>query len=365
MKILFFVFVLLHGLIHLLGFVKAFDLKEVKELTLPVSKQAGICWLAATLLFLAYSLLYYFNSKQAWIAGLAAVILSQVLVILFWKDARFGTVPNVIILAVSVTGMGYYAMYRQFKNRVDHDFAVNNAVSNEILTNADMAHLPAVVQQYLHYTKSAGKPKVVNFRAEFTGGMRSAPEEDYMEIQSVQYNFYGNPSRYFFMSARKMGLPATGLHLYQNQAATFRVKLLNWFKVVDASGEKMNRAETVTLFNDMCFIAPATLIDKRIDWVVINDSTVNAVFTNGNIRVTALLYFNNLGALVNFKSNDRYHTNGKKYESYPWSTPVTNYRLTNGYFLPGRAKLIYHKPGGDFTYGELEYKSVKYNLARF
>jgi len=37
-------------------------------------------------------------------------------------------------------------------------------------------------------------------------------------------------------------------------------------------------------------------------------------------------------------------------------------RMINGYLLPGKAKLIYQRPDGDFTYGELEYKSVKYNL---
>ena len=36
--------------------------------------------------------------------------------------------------------------------------------------------------------------------------------------------------------------------------------------------------------------------------------------------------------------------------------------MINGYLLPGKAKLIYQRPDGDFTYGELEYKSVKYNL---
>jgi hypothetical protein len=165
------------------------------------------------------------------------------------------------------------------------------------------------------------------------------------------------------MSASKMGLPATGLHLYQNETATFEVKLLNWFKVVDAAGDKMNQAETVTLLNDMCFIAPSTLIDDRIKWEVIDDKKVKAMYQNGSISVSAVLYFNDKGELVNFISNDRYDTDGKKYESYPWATPVDNYRMMNGYLLPGKAKLIYQRPDGDFTYGELEFKNVKYNLA--
>jgi hypothetical protein len=117
-----------------------------------------------------------------------------------------------------------------------------------------------------------------------------------------------------------------------------------------------------TLFNDMCFIAPATLIDIKIIWETINDTTVKGIYKNGNNSISALLYFNEKGALLNFISNDRYETDGKTYTSYPWATPVEDYKMMNGYFLPGKAKLIYQKPEGDFTYGELVYKSVKYNL---
>jgi hypothetical protein len=166
------------------------------------------------------------------------------------------------------------------------------------------------------------------------------------------------------MSAKKMRLPATGLHLYQNKTATFEVKLLNWFKVVNARGAKMNQAETVTLLNDMCIIAPPTLIDRRISWVEMDDTTVKAIFKNGTIEISAVLYFNNGGELLNFVSNDRYDTDGIRYDNYPWATPVEDYKLMNGYLLPSKAKLIYHQPDGEFVYGELEFKSVRYNLNR-
>jgi len=362
MRIIFLIVVLLHGLIHLLGFVKAFGFKEVKELTLPISKPLGTVWIIATALFLIYGILYFINTKQSWLVGIIAVILSQILIFYFWKDAKFGTIPNLLILIIALVSLGSYLLHSEFTSSVKNDFSKNNTLSTDILTENDVAHLPLIVQKYLYYTKSIGQPKVKSFRAEFTGGMSSKPEDKYMKLQSVQYNFYENPSRYFYMTTNKMGLPATGLHLYQNATATFEVKLLNWFKVVDAKGDKMNQAETVTLLNDMCFIAPATLIDSRITWKAINDTSVKAIFKNGSISISAMLYFNGKGELVNFISNDRYDTDGKKYVSYPWSTPVEDYRMINGYLLPSKATLIYKKPEGDFTYGKLEYKSVKYNL---
>ena len=365
MRIIFICIVFLHGHIHLLGFVKAFGFKEVTELTLPISKPAGIIWLLVTALFLLYGILYLLSAKYSWLIGLFAVVVSQILIIFFWKDAKFGTIPNLIIMSITLVSLGSYLLHSEFTSRVKRGFLENNTLPTDLLTKNDIAHLPLMVQKYLHYTRSVGQPKIKNFRAELVGKMRSNPGEDYMKLHSIQYNFYQNPSRYYYMTARKMGLPATGLHIYQSATATFQVRLLNWFKIIDASGDKMNQTETVTLLNEMCFMAPATLIDSRITWKVINDTTVTAIFKNGNIRVSAVLYFNEKCELVSFISNDRYDTDGKRYTNYPFKTPVEDYQRLSGYLLPGKVKLVYQLPEGDFTYGELEYKSMKYNLTSF
>ena len=94
----------------------------------------------------------------------------------------------------------------------------------------------------------------------------------------------------------------------------------------------MDKAETVTFFNDMCCMAPATLIDKRIVWQDKGNNVVEATFTNNGISVSANLYFNETGELVNFISNDRYNVDaGKK---LPWSTPLSNYKTKSQH--PGR-----------------------------
>lgn len=365
MIVIYLIIIFLHGLIHLPGFVKAFGLKEVNELTLPVSRPMGLLWLLAAILLLVYGILHSVHARYAWLIGLLAVALSQTLVILFWKDARFGSVPNLLILLVVLVSLGGFLIRDGFSAQVKEDFQRNRTASVDILTEKDMAHLPAPVQKYLRFTRSVGQQKVRNFRAEFTGRMRSKPKDDWMQLKSVQYNFIEHPSRYFYMEAQKMGLPATGLHTYRDASATFRVKMLNWLPVVDAKGDKLSQAETVTLFNDMCFIAPPTLIDPGTDWETINDTTVKAIFRNGTFSISAVLYFNAEGQLVNFISNDRFDTDGRRYDNFPWATPVADYRMINGYMLPGRANLIYKRKDGDFVYGELVFKSVKYNLEGF
>jgi len=75
--------------------------------------------------------------------------------------------------------------------------------------------------------------------------------------------------------------------------------------MVNANGPVMDRAETVTTFNDLCVLAPASLIDAPITWQPWDGHHVRALFTNGAHIVTAELFDNEDNDLVDFVSDDR------------------------------------------------------------
>ncbi len=274
--------------------------------------------------------------------------------------------PVVVLLSAVILSIAVWfsqSMKRTYENTVLSELRRIHTVNPAPLTEQDISGLPEIVKKYIRFTGSIGKPKVINFRTEFSGGIRSNPIEEYMTLRSVQYNFLDDDyERFFYISAKKAGIPAIGLHIYQNAQATFKIKILGLFQVVNAFGQKMNQGESVTVLNDICVMAPGSLIDRRISWETIDSTTVKAVFTNKGITVSAVLYFTNDGKLVNFISNDRYETNGKEYNNYPWETPVLEYKEFNCYHLPSKAKLIYKRNDGDFCYGEFNLVSVEYNV---
>lgn len=91
----------LHGLIHLFGVVKAFELAPLAQLTAPISRPMGLLWLAAALLMVASAVMLFVAPRWfAWVAAMA-VMLSQVVIVASWNDARFGTVANVLLLAAA------------------------------------------------------------------------------------------------------------------------------------------------------------------------------------------------------------------------------------------------------------------------
>lgn len=236
-----------------------------------------------------------------------------------------------------------------------------------ILTMEDLRLLPEPIQKYLIYAGAVGKPKIQNVRAVWSGNMKRTLKSGWMKINPKQYNFFDEPSRFFYIRAKMFGIPFDGLHIYAGTEATMQIKVASLIQVVDAKGEKMSHGETVTVFNDMCFLAPSTLISQNILWETIDSQIVKAQFTNDTIKVSAILKFNAIGELIDFISDDRYYCeDGKTYLAYRWSTPIKQYKDFDGRKVPTYGEAIWHIPyEGEFCYAKFDLKEIEYNCTEF
>ena len=358
MRLLFTLLLLTHGGIHLFGFLKACNFYQFEQLTQPISRAQGVLWLLAAALF-AGTLLMYLGGATFWfVPGFTAVLLSQFLIFSHWGDARFGTIANVLILIPALLSWQSYQFEHQYQTDVQAGLERTQAIQQEILSTQDLQDLPAPVQHYLEYTGAVGQPKVQCFRARFKAEMRGKGQ-DWMRMDCEQYNFFDTDERLFFLSAKVKGLPAQGYHRYQGHEASMDVRLFSVLPVAQAEGREMFIAETVTLFNDMCFLAPATLIDKRIQWTTVDEHTVQAAFTNKGTTIQAKLFFNEAGQLIDFESHDRYDINAM--QQYRFTTPLRNYKDFGKVRLASYGEATWHYPDGPFVYGKFTLEEVMYN----
>ena len=259
-------------------------------------------------------------------------------------------------------------MFRQslskaFNAKVKEELILQQPTPEELLTESDIKHLPLPVRKYLIYTNAVGKSKIQNMRIEFDAKMIRKQGAAPMLAKSVQYNFFGSFSRLFLMKANMMLVPFHALHIYANRQATFLVRVANLFNVVDIKGEELTTAETVTLLNDMCLMAPGNLQDKRLSWKEIDPLSCQVTLDNGPYKVSAVLYFNEKGELINFVSDDRSALpDDGTLRKARWSTPVRDYRDFDGRKIPTYGEAIWNYPEGDFTYGIFNVKGVSYNV---
>ena len=92
------VFLVIHGLIHLLGTAKAFGWTDLPQLTRPISPALGAAWLLTAILFVAAAAALFLWPRGWWLIGLCAVVMSTVVIIPSWTDAKVGALANIIVL---------------------------------------------------------------------------------------------------------------------------------------------------------------------------------------------------------------------------------------------------------------------------
>ncbi len=390
MKIAFAVLLLVHGAIHLIGVSRAFALASG---TPPVSPIIGAMWLAAAIGFAGTAVLLFIAPGRWWMLALPAVVVSQVAIVSAWHEARFGTIANVAILVplvISMLDMRASSLHSRYVRDVEEGLArVGHAAPATPITETELAPLPPLVQAYLRRAGVVGKPHVRSLHAVFRGQMRQGPDGAWMDMTADQYSFFDQPTRLFFMHATRSGVPIDAFHRYRGAHATFEVRIAGLYPIVDVAGPEMDQSETVTMFNDMCLLAPGALVDAPVAWQPVDATTVRGTYTNAGHTIHAELEFSPEGDLVGFVSRDRYQLDGETVRLVPWSTPVSSYgefprvgefrrkvpRIGEdadtrapgsaefaGYHLWKRAEARWIDPAGEWAYARFELVELDYGV---
>jgi len=234
------------------------------------------------------------------------------------------------------------------------------------VTETDLQALPAPVQRYLRVAGVIGQPRVANVCVRLHGRIRSGASSRWMPLRAEQYNFVERRKRFFYLTSSMFGVPVQGYHRYADGSASMDIKAAGIVPVAHASGDQMFQSETVTLLNDMCLFAPATLLDPALAWEDIAARHVRVTFTHAGVTVRAGLTFNDAGELIDFVSGDRYQASpdGRRMTRLRWSTPVTGYRRFGPMHLISTGEGRWYIPDGSFAYIELEVDDVAYNVSR-
>jgi hypothetical protein len=149
---------MVHGLIHLLGAAKGLGGADISQLPQPIGAAMGVAWLATAVIVTGTGLLLALSVRWWWMAGVAAVVASQTVILAAWTDASAGTVANVVLLLAVVYGFAsegptsYRTKFRQRSHA-----ALAESVTGTIVTEADLAQLPDPVAAYVRQSGAVGQ----------------------------------------------------------------------------------------------------------------------------------------------------------------------------------------------------------------
>jgi hypothetical protein len=346
----------LHGLIHFMGAAKGLGIATVSQLREPISRTGGVMWAVSGSMIVAAGVLALAQRAMSWKVAIVGALISQALIVASWSDARFGTLGNALLLLVGLLGFlanGPTSFRSQYADDSKAAIRDLNATALPRLDESDLDHLPKPVADYVRFSGSVGKPRIVGFSANISGRIRSKSDSSWMTFSGKQTNAFGaSPARYFYMDATKAGLPVDVLHRYAGSKATMKVKLLSVLSMVEEAGPEMTQSETVTVLNDLCIMAPGAIPFLPVQWTPLDAFHARAVFSNAGVTVSAILTFDEEHRLVDFESNDRYRSTetGEAFELIRWSTPVRAYEKKDGWTFGVKAEGRWHPMGHSYSY---------------
>lgn len=360
MKYVFTFLLLIHGIIHLLGFVKAFFSTEASQQVLGISKPIGAFWLVTFILFVVAAV-SFFNDKKWFYIAVLAVCVSQILIITAWNDAKFGTILNVIILLVSIADFGNYSFDRMVKKEVDE--LLNDChISNHTISENDLIQLPEIVQKWLKTSGVIGKKDMYAVRLQQKGEMRTKPNSNWMPFEATQYVNPKNPAFSWHTNVKAMPMISmVGRDKLQNGEGEMLIKLAGIIPVVnEGENQKINSGTMLRFLSEMCWF-PSAVLNDYITWESIDKTTAKATFTHHSQEVSGIFYFTPKGDLIAFEA-DRYYGGGNDAKLEKWRIEMTSYKPFDGVRIPNKANVIWKLAAGDFHWLSLEIVALDYNI---
>lgn len=328
---------LVHGLIHLMGFFK------------PASRVSGVPWLAVTLLLVAAAALCLFERDAWWIPAAIGVLASQGLILSQWSEAKAGTVLNVLLLIPILIGFSIARFRRDDEARTRELLATASKAAPSIVTAQELATLPAPVRRWLEVSGVVGKPRAKTVQLIQRGELRTSPDAKFMHAAATQHFTLEQPGFVWKVDVTMWGLPIVGRDQYLEGRARMLIKLGGLITVADGTGEKFDQGTLLRFLGEICWF-PSAALAPYISWEAMDERHARATITWSGTKASAVFEFDDRGRLLGL-SAQRYF-NGQTLEE--WRIPITEWKVVRGVEMPTRGGAVWKLAAGDFDYYQWE-----------
>ncbi|MCF8296077.1 MAG: hypothetical protein K9J13_00910 [Saprospiraceae bacterium] len=364
MKYTFSTLIFLHAAIHLIGFVKAFKIARISTLQTEISQVLGIFWLISFLL-LAMSAMAFTFDKQFWFyLAVPAVIISGILIISTWCDAKYGMIPNVIILMLAFVSFSSCSMNKMISRETEEILDAVKVSEPEIITNADIVELPAPVQGWIRSTGIIGKPAITTACVHQKALMKMKPEQqDWYSAEALQYTTM-NPPAFIWTANMKMMPMVTikGRDKYVEGKGEMLIKMNSLINVVNEKGTHMDEGTLQRFLGELVWY-PSLALSHFISWEAIDATSAKATMAYNGTTSSGTFYFDKNGDFVKFIAM-RFMGNKADAKRYPWVLTVDDYAVFEEIKVPSKMKATWQLDEGDWTWLELEISLINYNFEK-
>ncbi len=348
---------ILHGLVHLLGFVAYWPLAELTELPykttllngrLPIGASGmrvySVLWLVTAVAFAAAAI--GLLAKQSWWLPLlgTAVILSLVITALDWNQAWRGAILSLVILIPVLLAVGLRVQPRPFPPYPE---------STQTLTAVPLpSDLPAPVARY--YKTIMGEDVAVVETAVISGRGR-------LRIKGITF-----PARFRFTHIAGQG------YRHTIEATLFGypvMKVNEWYLDGQARLElpvgvienepKIDAAANLSLWGEAVWLPSIFITDPRVGWEAVNENTAHLIVPSDDGEEPFTVTFDPQTGLLRTLTAMRWKEADSETKLL-WTNEVLGWRMVNGALLPSPAATTWSDEGTPWAIWTIE--EIAYNV---
>lgn len=354
MRILLAILIAVHAVAHLPGFMSGLGFSRM-TMSKPVTPGAALLWgVACLLLLLAAGML---PAGKPWgLPAFMGIVISQMLVIVWWRDAKLGTIVNLIVLLPAILNIAALRFGVVADRQAE---AMLKSAAPDKVRQVLVAELPLPVRHWLETSGALQAKQVHTLRLRQKGKMRMEPGGKWLAVNANQYFNIDQPSFLWkaVIDARLFSI--AGKDLFSSGKGRMTIKVASLLTVADVAGPEMDQGTMLRYLAEIQWF-PQAALSPFISWVQIDRLSAKAVFSMGGKSVDGVFYFNEQGDVTLFEAQ-RYMEQKGKYSLQTWSVPVTAYAEFEGVRVPCRGSAVWKLNEGDFNWFRWEVTDINYN----
>jgi hypothetical protein len=362
LRIIFTMFMILHGSLHFIGFAREWNVtshqlsRRILSLTRNPSRLAGILWLLAGALFIIAGLLYLIRREWFWIPAAAALLVSQVMIIIYWDEARHGTWINILLLIIVIVSAAAAQFQRSTREEMKEllSTADNNTIT---ITEEELKNLPSCVQKWIRQSGSVGKTFPSRVRIRQKGSLRTSPKGMWMDFSATQYVSLNSPGFVWNANINIYGIfRIAGRDKFMRGHGHMLIKPLYLFSAVNSAGPEIDQGSMLRFLGELSWFPYAAARDY-LSWEEVDANSARVTMTYGDQQVSGQFFFDDSGRFVRFEAL-RYGDFDGEFRQETWAVTTTRYRAFRGVTIGSGNEVTWKLSEGDFKWLRLNITSL-------
>jgi hypothetical protein len=305
---------------------------------------------------IAASYLYFQKKEWYWIPSFVGLVLSQILIILYWHDAKYGTIANIILACITILGAGLMNYNKVVRSEIES--IISKPTEQRIITNEDIISLPAPVQRWLLKSGVVGSTAPQYIHVTQRGLMRTKAEADWMPFTAEQYITIQEPAFVWDATVKSSFIPIAGRDKFIDGHGNMLIKPLYIYELANGTGPEIDQGTLLRYLAEMTWF-PHAAVSRYLVWEQIDDTHARVTMNYEGLSGTGTFTFDRNGDVIGFEAM-RFGDFDGEYRKELWSIAITDHKMFNGIRSGGKSEVTWKLKEGHFLWLKLEILDISF-----